>query len=72
MPVFISELKKENSIKQKNEHGDICFLINYKCLCQISFKIICFFVSVVTLCDIFYSRFKRFFGLSVFYKIDLA
>ena len=25
-----------------------------------------FFVSVVTLCDIFYSRFKRFFGLNVF------
>ena len=30
-----------------------------------------FFVSVVALCDIFYSRFKRFFGLNVFfYKID--
>ena len=29
-----------------------------------------FFVSVVTLCDIFYFRFKRFFGLNVFfYKI---
>ena len=25
-----------------------------------------FFVSVVTLCDIFCSRFKRFFGLDVF------
>ena len=25
-----------------------------------------FFVSVVTLCDILYSRFKRFFGLIVF------
>ena len=25
-----------------------------------------FFVSVVTVCDIFYSRFKRFFGLNVF------
>ena len=25
-----------------------------------------FFVSVVILCDIFYSRFKRFFGLNVF------
>ena len=32
-----------------------------------------FFVSVVTLCDIFYSRFKRFFGLNVFfYKIDVS
>ena len=35
-----------------------------------------FFVSVVTLCDIFYSRFKRFFGLIVlfvfFKKIDFS
>ena len=31
-----------------------------------------FFVSVVTLCDIFYSRFKRFFGLNVFYKLDFS
>ena len=65
MPVFISEVKKENSTKKKNEHGDICFLIDYKFLCKISFKIISF-VSVVTLCDIFYSRFKRFFGLIFF------
>ena len=42
MPVFISEVKKENSTKKKNEHGDICFLINYKFLCKISFKIISF------------------------------
>ena len=59
--------KKENSTKKKNEHGDICFLIYYKFLCKIPFKVIrFFFVSVVTLCDIFYSRFKRFFGLNVF------
>ena len=32
-----------------------------------------FFVSVVTLCNIFYSRFKRFFGLNVFFfKIDFS
>ena len=67
MPVFISEVKKENSTTKKNEHGDICFLINYKFLCKISFKIISFFVSVVILCDISYSRFKRFFGLNVFF-----
>ena len=67
MPVCISEVKKENSTKKKNEHGDICFLINYKFLCKISSKLISFFVSVVTLCDIFYSRFKRFFGLNVFF-----
>ena len=65
MPVFISEVNKENSTKKKNEHGDICLLINYKFLCKIFFKMISFFVSVVTLCDIFCSRFKRFFGLNV-------
>ena len=53
MSVFISEVKKENSTKKKNKHGDIRFLINYKFLCKISFKIISFFVSIVTLCDIF-------------------
>ena len=43
MPVFISEVKKDNSTKKKkNEHGDICFLINFKFLCKISFKIISF------------------------------
>ena len=31
-----------------------------------------FFVSVVTLCDIFYSRFKQFFGLNDFYKMDFC
>ena len=31
-----------------------------------------FFVSVVTLCDTVYSRFKRFFGLNVFYKKDFS
>ena len=31
-----------------------------------------FFVSVVTLCDIFYSRFKRYFGRNIFYKIDFS
>ena len=32
-----------------------------------------FFDSVVTLCDIFYSRFKRYFGLNFFfYKIDFS
>ena len=53
MPVFISEVKKENSTKKKNEHSDICFLINYKFLCKIPFKVISFFVSVIALCDIF-------------------
>ena len=31
-----------------------------------------FFVSVATLCDLIYSRFNRFFGLNVFYKIDFS
>ena len=42
MPVFISEVKKENRTKKKNEHGDICFLIKYKFLCKMSFKLISF------------------------------
>ena len=41
-PAFISEVKKEKSTKKKNEHGDICFLIKYKFLCKISFKLISF------------------------------
>ena len=69
MPVFISEVKKENSTKKKNEHGDICFLINYKFLCKISFK---FFVSVVTLCDIFILDLNDFLALMFFYKIDFC
>ena len=72
MPVFISEVKKENSTKKKNEHGDICFLTNYKFLCKISFKFNKFFVSAVTLCDIFYSRFKRFFGHNVYLQMDFS
>ena len=63
MPVFISEVKKENSTKKKNEHGDICFLIIYKFLCKISIKIISFFVSVVTLCDIFIQNLNDFLAL---------
>ena len=31
-----------------------------------------FLVSVVTLCDNFYSRFKRFLALMFFYKIDFS
>ena len=31
-----------------------------------------FFASVVTLCDIFYSRFKLFFALMFFYKINFS
>ena len=31
-----------------------------------------FFVSVVTLCDIFYSRFKDFLALMFFYKMDFC
>ena len=54
--------KKENSTKNKN--GDICFLNNFKFLYKIPFKVI----SVVTLCDFFYSRFKHFFFLNVLDK----
>ena len=73
MPVFSSGVKKKIAQKQKNEHGDICFLINYKFLRKISFKIISFFYSIVTLCDIFYSRLKDFLALmGFFYKIDFS
>ena len=65
MPVFISEVKTENSTQKKNEHGDICFLINYKFLCKISFKKM-FFVSVVTLCDIFIQELNDFLALMLF------
>ena len=60
MPVFISEVKKENGTKTKNEHVDICFLINYKFQCKIPFKVVSFFVSEVTLCDIFILDFNDF------------
>ena len=59
---------KKKKIVQKNEHGNICFLINYKFLFKISFKIISFFVSLVTLCDFFYSIFKHFLALMFFTK----
>ena len=68
VPVFISEVKKENGTKTKNEHGDICFLINYMFLSKIPFKVVSFFVSVVTLCD----SFQRFLALMFFYKIDFS
>ena len=68
MPVFNSEVQKENSTKKKNEHGDICFLINYKFLCKISFKIISFFVYVVTLCDIFIQDLNDILALIFFTK----
>ena len=37
----------------QNEHGDICFLNDYKFLYKNSFQRHTFFVSVVALCDIF-------------------
>ena len=73
MPVCISEVKQEKSAKKKNEQGNICFLINYDFKCKITFKVIHSFVSLVTLCVIFYSRFKRFLALMFFfYKIDFS
>ena len=54
MPVFISEVKLENSTKKKNEHRDIWFLINYKFLCKISFKLISFFLFLQLHCGTFF------------------
>ena len=70
--LFYFRGKIENSTKKKNEQGDVCFLINYKFLCKIPFKVKSFFGSVVTMCDIFYSRFKRFLALMFFTKYILA
>ena len=69
MPVFISEVKKENSTKKKKEHGDICFLINYKFLCKISFKIISFLFFCV---KFFIQDLNDFLALMFFYKIDFS
>ena len=61
---------KKKEIAQKKEKKStvtyLCFLITHKFLCKISFKVISFFVSVVTLCDILYFRFKRFLALMFF------
>ena len=43
-------------------NDDICFF--QIIICFYSYKVF-FFVTVVTLCDI-YSRYKRFFGLNIF------
>ena len=73
MPVFISEVKKENSAKKKNEYGDICFLMNYKFFMRNILQNNKFFVSVVTLCDIFFILdLTNFLDLMFFYKIDFS
>ena len=64
--------KKENSTKNKNERGDICFLNNNRFLYKIPFKVISFFVTVVTLCDIFILDLSDFFALMFWTKYDLA
>ena len=70
MPVFISEVKKENSTKKKNEHGDICFLINYKFLCKISLKLISFLFLKLHCVNVFILDLNNFLALMFFYKID--
>ena len=72
MPVFISEVKKENSTKKKNEHGDICFLINYKFLCKISFKLISFLFLWLHCVTFFILDLNDFLALMFFYKIDFC
>ena len=72
MPVFISEVKKEKCTKQKNVHGDICFLINYKFLCKISFKIISFLFLRLHCVTFFILDLNDFLALMFFYKIDFS
>ena len=61
---FYFRCKKDNSTKKKNEHGDIELIIRFY---GNSLKSNKFFVSVVTLSDIFYSRFNDVLTL-MFYK----
>ena len=71
--IFISEVKQEKSAKKKNEQGNICFLINYNFKCKITFKVIRSFVSLVTLCVIFFILdLNDFLALMFFYKIDFS
>ena len=72
MPVFISEVKKENSTKKKNEHGDICFLINYKFLWKISFRLISFLFLQLHCVTFFILDLNDFLALMFFYKIDFS
>ena len=72
MPVFISEVKTENNTKKKNEHGDICFLINHKFLCKISFKIISFLFLWLHCVTFFIQDLNDFLTLMFFYKIDFS
>ena len=66
MPAFISEVKKENSAKKKNKHGDIGFLINYKFLCKISFKLISFLFLQLHCVTFFILVLNEFFALMFF------
>ena len=72
MLVFISEVKKENSTKKKNQHGDICFLISYKFLCKITFKIISFLFLWLHCVTFFIQDLNDFLALVFFYKIDFC
>ena len=72
MACFISEVKKENSTKKKNEHGGIRFLINYKFLCKISFKIISFLFLWLHCVTFFIQDLNDFLALMFFYKINFS
>ena len=72
MHVFISEVKKENSTKKKNEHGDICFLVNYKFLCKNSFKLTSFLFLYLHCVTFFILDLNDFLVLMIFYKKDFS
>ena len=73
MPVFISEVKTENSTKKKNKHGGICFLINHKFLCKISFKIISFLFLWLHCVTFFIHDLNDFLALMFFfYKLAFS
>ena len=64
MPIFISEVKKKKAQKRKTSTVTYAFYLNISFYAKFSSKYK-LFVSVVTLCDILYSRYKRFFGLNI-------
>ena len=72
MPVFNSEVKKKIAQNRKNEHGDICFLINHKFLYKISFKIISFLFLKLYCVTFFIQDLVDFLALMFFYKIDFC
>ena len=70
--LFLFQRLKKIAQKKKNEHGDICFLINYKLLCKISFKITSFLFMLLHCVTFFILDLNVFLALIVFYIKNLC